>query len=76
MQKMIVKSFRLPSLVVGKMKVMAKEEGVTQGELLQKLINAYELLELHEQYVADLQKMSQDQEYLREQQALAEEDYL
>lgn len=76
MQKMIVKSFRLPSEVAEKMKHLAEGEDLTQGELLSRLVSAYELMTLHEQYLDDLKKMESDEAYQKEQQALAAEDYL
>lgn len=76
MQKMIVKSFRLPAQVAEKMKHLAHGEDLTQGELLSRLVSAYELMTLHEQYLADLSKMENDEAYQKEQQALAEENYL
>lgn len=76
MAQIVIKSFRLPVVLVKKIKHLAKENSISQAEVLKKIVNAYEIAKLEEQYHSDLERMGKDKKYQQEQVGLANENYL
>ncbi|GEM_PF-5846558 len=76
MSQTVIKSFRLPVILVKKIKDLAKEKSVSQAEVLKKVIHAYEFARFEEQYQSDLERMANDEKYQQEQVDLANENYL
>ncbi len=76
MSATVTKSFRLPNWVVKKIQLWSKEESLTQGQFLSKMISRYEIMMAEQEYERDASRMKKDKAYLQHEADLANEEYL
>jgi len=76
MSQLVMKSFRLPIAVVEKIQTWSQAEDLSQAEFLAKVLKSYELFQLQQQMDTDIKNASADKAYQKEQQDLANANFL